>query len=133
MILLDTQVLIWWTLKSDQLSEHHRKLIDSEEHSGIAASAFSVWEVGMLVSKNRLKLSEPAQVWLDRVLAIPTVRVLEVTPQILLDSTQLPDDFHGDPADRIIVSTARAHRLALLTTDAKILTYKHVHSVGPRP
>jgi len=87
----------------------------------------------MLVSKNRLKLSEPAQVWLDRVLAIPTVRVLEVTPQILLDSTQLPDDFHGDPADRIIVSTARAHRLALLTTDAKILTYKHVHSVGPRP
>ena len=85
----------------------------------------------MLVSKKRLELREPVQQWLDRVVRIPTLHLLPASPQILLDSTRLPGSFHKDPADRIIVATARAHSSPLLTTDEKILAYGHVQSVGP--
>jgi len=131
MILLDTQVWVWWTEGGEKLSERHRQIIDTGEAEGIAACAFSVWEVAMLVSKKRLELREPVQQWLDRVVRIPTLHLLPASPQILLDSTQLPGSFHKDPADRIIVATARAHSSPLLTTDEKILAYGHVQSVGP--
>src|SRR5437773_538178 len=130
MMLLDTQVWVWWTEGGEKLSERHRQIIDTGEAEGIAACAFSVWEVAMLVSKKRLELREPVQQWLDRVVRIPTLHLLPASPQILLDSTRLPGSFHKDPADRILVATARAHSSPLLTTDENILAYGHVPSVG---
>ena len=65
-------------------------------------------------------------------MTIPTLHLLAVTPQILLDSTQIPGEFHADPADRIIVATARRHAIRLLTTDAKILRYQNVDAIGPQ-
>lgn len=132
MVMLDTQVWVWWTTQSGRLSERHRQIIDENEADGIAASAFSVWEVAMLVSHGRLDLKEPLQAWFDRVLSIPTLHVLQASPQILMDSTCLPGEFHKDPADRIIVSTAISHSLSLLTTDRKILDYPHVQGIGPQ-
>jgi PIN domain nuclease of toxin-antitoxin system len=131
MILIDTQVLVWWTIGGDDLAEPHRRTIEQAEGDGIAASAISVWEVAMLVNKRRMTLDESLQRWLDKIMTIPTLHILPATPQILLDSTQLPGVFHSDPADRIIVATARAHGSMLLTTDGKILAYEHVRSLGP--
>jgi len=93
MILLDTQVWVWWTEGGEKLSERDRQIIDTGEAEGIAACAFSVWEVAMLVSKKRLELREPVQQWLDRVVRIPTLHLLPASPQILLDSTRLPGKF----------------------------------------
>jgi PIN domain nuclease of toxin-antitoxin system len=130
-ILLDTHVWIWWSIDSPRLSEGHRQATAAGEPDGIAVSGFSVWEVAMLASKNRIDLGGPAQVWLDRVLAVPPLHVLPVTPQLLLDSTVLPATFHADPADRIIVATARTYGLTLLTADRDILDYPHVNTLAP--
>src|SRR5213594_4199195 len=81
MILLDTQVWVWWTEGGEKLSERHRQIIDTGEAEGIAACAFSVWEVAMLVSKKRLELREPVQQWLDRVVRIPTLHLLPASPK----------------------------------------------------
>lgn len=106
-------------------------MIDESEADGIAVSAFSIWEVAMLIKKQRLQLRDPLPVWLNRILQIPTLHLLPASPQILVDSTLLPGPFHDDPADRIIVATARAHGGPLLATDGRILAYPHVLSVGP--
>lgn len=132
MIMLDTQVWVWWTTNHPRLSPSHRQVIEQGEPDGVAVSAISVWEVAMLVCKGRLDLGEQVQAWLDRVISLPTLHLVPPSPQILLDSTLLPGNFHADPADRIIVATARAHASPLLTTDQKILRYEHVRSIGPR-
>jgi len=133
MILLDTQVCIWWTADGDKLSERHRQIIEAGERDGIAISAITVWEAAMLVSKGRIDLASTSQQWLARIMAIPTLHIVPASPQILIDSTQLPGEFHKDPADRIIVATARSMGSTLLTTDAKILSYQHVVTAGPTP
>lgn len=130
-ILLDTQTWVWWSTQSERLSRHHQLAIEAVEAQGIAVSAFSVWEVAMLVVKGRLDLKMPVQTWMDEMLSIPTLHVLPATPQILLNSTLLPGQFHPDPADRIIVATARTFNLQLLTTDQLILDYEHVRTIGP--
>lgn len=63
-------------------------------------------------------------------LSYPGVRLLELTPEIAVESTQLPDKFHRDPADQIIVATARLHNCSLLTSDGKLLDYPHVHTIA---
>jgi PIN domain nuclease of toxin-antitoxin system len=131
MIMLDTQVCVWWTTDSARLTDGHRRVIEEAERDGIAASVFSVWEVAMLSTKGRVELNGTLQDWFDRVTSIPTLHLLPATPQILLDSTRLPGAFHPDPADRIIVATARAYATNLLTTDRKILAYEHVRTVAP--
>jgi PIN domain nuclease of toxin-antitoxin system len=134
MILLDTHVWVWWSIDSDRLSAKHREIIDAGEVDGIGVSVFSFWEVAMLAKKkNRIDLGgETVDQWFARVTRVPTLRVVPVTPQLFLESTTLPEPFHADPADRIIVATARAHGSPLLTEDREILEYAHVRSIGPK-
>ena len=68
----------------------------------------------------------PIEEWFDLALAYPGIRLLDLTPRIALESTRLPAGFHRDPADQIIVATARLHDCPLLTVDARILAYPHV-------
>ena len=132
MVLLDTHVWVWWSVESERLSQRHREVIEAGEQDGIAVSVFSFWEVAMLAAKGRVDLGGVSvRDWVDRVMSIPTLHVLPLTPEILLESTILPGTFHPDPADRILVATARAHEMALLTEDRKILEYPHVRTVGP--
>jgi PIN domain nuclease of toxin-antitoxin system len=64
---------------------------------------------------------------MKQALAYPHIRLLELTPEIAVESTELPGVFHRDPADQIIVATARIYNCALLTSDTKILSYPHVN------
>lgn len=89
-------------------------------------SAISCWEVAKLVEYGRLTLSCPIAEWFDQALAYPGIQLLPLTPRIAVESTQLPGTFHRDPADQIIVATARVYDCPLLTTDDKILHYPHV-------
>ncbi len=131
MILVDTHVLVWWQCSSERLAERHLAMLRDHEREGILVSAISFWEVALLVSKRRLDLNAPLSEWTARVLADPTLEVVPASPQVLIESTRLPGLFYPDPADRIIVATAREHDLALLTEDARVLAYGHVRSVGP--
>jgi len=85
----------------------------------------------MLIARKRLVVDRPAQEWIDAALAYPGVRLVELTPRIAVESTQLPGEFHRDPADRMLVATANALNCALLTADTRILGYPHVQTVGP--
>jgi len=89
-------------------------------------SAISCWEVAKLVEYNRLTLPCPVDDWMTQALAYPGVRLLDLTPRIAVESAQLPAGFRRDPADQIIVATARVYNCPLLTADAKILAYPHV-------
>jgi len=97
------------------------------ESQGLRVSAISCWEVAKLVEYNRLTLPRPVGDWLRQALAYPGTRLLELTPEIAVESTQLPGAFHHDPADQIIVATARIYNCALLTSDTKILSYPHAN------
>jgi PIN domain nuclease of toxin-antitoxin system len=126
MILLDTHIWVWWVHQHERLSRQHVRWIQENEASGLGVSVISCWEVAKLVEGNRLALPIPIEEWFDLALTYPGIRLLELTPAIALESTRLPAGFHRDPADQIIVATARLHGCPLLTVDARILAYPHV-------
>jgi PIN domain nuclease of toxin-antitoxin system len=70
----------------------------------------------------------PVAEWLDQALAYPGIRLLELTPRIIVESTQLPGTFHRDPADQLIVATAHVYTCPLVTVDKKVLVYPHVQT-----
>ena len=82
-----------------------------------------------LVERGRLELSRPLEEWFGLALDYPGIRLVELTPEIAIASTRLPDEFHRDPADQIIVATARVNECPLVTSDQKIISYKHVETV----
>ena len=126
MILVDTHIWIWWVHGDPALLKSARELLDSSRATGIGVSVISCWEVAKLVEYERLVL--PCQVadWIRMALNYPGVRLLELSPRICVESAQLPAGFHRDPADQIIVATARVLNAKLLTLDSKILEYPHV-------
>ena len=103
-----------------------RALLDASEQTGIVVSAISCWEVANLVERGRLILPCPVFDWLQQALSYPGVRLMELSPRICAESAQLPGEFHRDPADQIIVATARVLDAPLVTVDGKILQYGHV-------
>ncbi|MFP4033006.1 MAG: type II toxin-antitoxin system VapC family toxin [Desulfococcaceae bacterium] len=128
MILLDTHIWIWLADGSDRIAQGHAEKIEAHEGTGIGISVISCWEVGKLVEYNRLKLACTVEEWMNGALALPGIQLVELSPRIAIESTQLPGAFHKDPADQIIVATARVLGLELLTVDEKILRYPHVQA-----
>jgi len=126
MIVLDTHMWVWWIHADPQLTQRQKTWIQENEDQGLGVSAISCWEVAKLVEYRRLTLSCPLTEWFDHALAYPGVQLLYLTPRIAVESTQLPGTFHRDPADQIIVATARVYDCPLLTADDKILHYPHV-------
>lgn len=126
MIVLDTHIWVWWVHCDNRLTDGIREHIKSNENEGLGVSVFSCWEVAKLVEIDRLAFHCPIDEWMDTALGYPGIQLLELTPRIVIESTRLPGEFHRDPADQIIVATARIHDCPLLTVDDKILKYSHV-------
>jgi PIN domain nuclease of toxin-antitoxin system len=124
-LLLDTHCWIWLQFgTANRLTEPVRRAIDQAGAAGeLLISAISVWEAAMLESKGKLELYSPVDGWIRRALATPGLSVAPLTPEIAIESRNLAPPFHGDPADRIIVATARIMGARLLTRDDKIITY----------
>ena len=119
--LLDTHILVTWVSSPDELSPAQRLVLDAVSGTDpVMVSDISLWEVATLVSLGRLALDRPLREWLERAAAPPLVRRLGISPAIAAAVADLPDTFHRDPADRIIVATARVMGAVLLTNDARI-------------
>jgi PIN domain nuclease of toxin-antitoxin system len=131
MIVLDTHVLLWWVNGSDLLSSAAEKVIRKTLKQGgeIIVSTISAWEISMLIDKGRLVLGMDVESWFDEVTQIDGVRFIPVDNEIAIKSTVLPGEFHKDPADRMIVATARMLAVALVTADQKITNYEHVKTI----
>lgn len=130
MIVLDTHIWVWWVHGDERLTESQAKVIEANESNVIGISAISCWEVAKLVEYGRLELPCSINGWFEQALSYPGIRILELTPQIAIESTQLPGEFHRDPADQIIVATARVYRCSLLTSDTRILEYPYVETIA---
>ena len=128
MIVLDTHIWVWWVDGNQRLTQQHGEWIQQYQSQGLGVSIFSCWEVAKLVENNKLVLSRSVSEWLEVALAYPGVQLLNLTLPIVVESTQLID-FHRDPADQIIVATARIYNCPLLTVDAKILNYPNVQTL----
>ena len=120
--LLDTHVLIRWLNDRSQLSSPQRQVIETADaDSPLLVSDISLWEVATLHSLGRIRLSIPLREWLEKAVAPPLVRRLGISPAIAAEMAALPDWFHRDPADRILVATARTLGATLLTQDRRIV------------
>jgi PIN domain nuclease of toxin-antitoxin system len=129
-IVLDTHALVWWVTADPNLSKKAKTAIDRELNGGeIVISAISAWEIAMLVEREKLVLSMDVGSWLSTVQSIEGVRFVPVDPETAVKSVVLPGEFHKDPADRMIVATARKFAVPLVTKDEKIRTYAHVKTI----
>ncbi len=132
-LLLDTCAAIW--IAEDQISPQGEQALGdaSQDGDGIMVSAISAWELGLLMSRGRLASPLDPLAWFRRFTADNSVSVLDLTPEVLVASSYLPGEPPRDPADRIIISTAREHDLRILTRDRTILSYGeagHVQAIA---
>ena len=128
--MLDTHTWIWWHMRPQNLSERVTALIgDTSKYSELLLSAISPWEFSKLLEKGRLGISCNPEDWIDLALDMPKLRLIPLSPIIAYRSTILPQPFHSDPADQIIVATAREENATILTKDEKILSYEYVSSL----
>lgn len=129
MILLDTHTW-WWALSEpENLSTPAQKLISETPSGQHYIASISLWEFAMMAQRGRIQLNITPQEWLSVALNVAHIQVLHLSEDIALESCNLPGDFHKDPADRLIVATARVHKLPLITKDQKIRKYEHVETV----
>ena len=129
-VVLDTHAWIWWVTADRRLSRKARTVIEREAaRGGLWLSMISVWEMAKKVEKGQLNVDRPLDDWLETALAAEGLQIADMTRPVLVDSCRLPQPFHDDPADQIIVATARSHNATLVTRDARLRDYRHVRSV----
>jgi PIN domain nuclease of toxin-antitoxin system len=128
--LLDTNAAIW--LSRDELTSSASEKLDEASRAGIATyvSPITAWEVGQLVSRNRLNLGTTPQRWFARILAMPNVHLTELSPDILIAASFLPGTPPRDPMDRILLATARELAATLVTRDREIIAYGEQRNVS---
>jgi PIN domain nuclease of toxin-antitoxin system len=130
-VLLDTHALVWLVVGDGQLRLAVRRRIETAaQQQQLWVSAITPWEIGMLVAKGRLVLDRDVMDWLQAALSLPGIRVAPLEPALAVASTRLPGELHGDPADRLIVATARHLGATLVTADAALLAYGQLGHVG---
>ena len=132
-VLLDTHVWVWLMLGDNRLGSANRRMLEKAIPDGrLRVSVISVWEVAMLEAKGRLTLGADCDSWVREALGAPGFRLAELTPRIAISSARLPGVFQGDPADRMLIATARESEAIFLTADQAILRYGsegHAHCV----
>lgn len=124
MILIDTHIWLWFLRSHKRLKpEQSQKIEQALAGGGVLLSAISVWEMAMLAEKGRIDLKLRTELWIKKALSIPGLTLAPLSPEILIESTQLPGCFHSDPADQMIAATSRVMNVPLLTADKQILEY----------
>lgn len=130
MIVVDTHALVWWASGDTLLSRRAKTAIERELDGGrIIVSTITAWEIAMLVERERLVLSMDVERWLATVTQIDAVQWMPVDVDVALKSVALPGEFHKDPADRMIIATARRLAAPVVTKDEKIRAYRHVRTI----
>jgi PIN domain nuclease of toxin-antitoxin system len=133
-LLLDTHIWVWYVENEPKrFSRRIGPLVEAAVQRGdLLVSTISVWEIALLQAIHRIELSQDVRTWVGRALAFPGVQLKGLSPSIAIESTRLPGSLHRDPADRILIATARLTGAALVTCDKRILSYAkqgHVRTV----
>jgi len=129
--LLDTHVLLYWLGTGPRLAKKHAQLIRAANaENPLWLSDITLWEDATLYSLGRITLNLPLRDWLERATAPPLMRRVPITPVVASEVALLPEHFHRDPADRIIVATARVIGATILTQDQRIIDADIVATVS---
>lgn len=134
LLLLDTHCWIWAQLGLVRRLSRFAltALRNAEVHGNLRVSVISIWELAMLEKRGRVALPMNIRTWIDQALQKPGIAVAPLTPEIAIESVHLPGEIHGDPADRMLVATARVLNATLVTKDARLLQYsrqRHVRTL----
>ena len=129
--LLDTHIWIWWMIGADPLrsSTARERIARAIDEESARVSVISLWEVGMLEAHKRISLTVDVETWTRQALSSPGLSLAPLTPDIALASSHLPGEIHGDPADRMLIATARSLGATLVTRDRRILEYSQAGHV----
>ena len=128
--LLDTHTWLWWVTEDRRLSQRARAAVEkSQREEALWLSLISLWELAKKLEKGQLALDRPLDQWLDLATTTRGLHLAELIRPILVESCRLPQPFLGDPADQIIVATARHHDAVLVTKDRTIRDYAYVRSI----
>src|SRR5688572_21397846 len=123
MLLLDTCAIIFIAENQTITPSARQQVADASRTGGILVSPISAWEIGLLASKGQLSFLLHPSAWFRSFISNPGVRVTPLTPEIAIESCFLPPPLHNDPADRLLIATARARQVAIVTRDRRILAY----------
>jgi PIN domain nuclease of toxin-antitoxin system len=131
LLLLDTHCWLRAQLGLIQkLSRAALEAIRSAESDGnLRVSVISIWELAMLEQRGRVALPMNVRTWVDQALSKPGIAVAQLTPEIMIESVHLPGEMHGDPADRMLVATARVQGATLLSKDEQLIRYSRLRHV----
>lgn len=121
MIVLDTHAWLWHVAAAERLSARARAAVAEADELGVCA--ISCWEVAMLERRGRIALDRDVRSWIGRALGADRIVSLDLLPEIAVDAALIPDEFPGDPADRIVYATALARGARLVTKDAALRRY----------
>lgn len=134
-LLLDTHIWLWY---AEGVTERLRpaairKLDDARKGDGLVVSAVSIWEIGMHSARGRIQLAVPLRDWVEKALGVPGIHFAPLDAAAAAESTLLPGEPQGDPADRFLIATARTQGLDLATRDERIIAYASVGHVRVVP
>ena len=132
MLLLDTHVAIWLAFGIELTQVFRDRITDERNKDGVCISSVSVWEVGNLMRKGKLGLEIQLAAWVERFRSTSGFHDVPLSTDIVIEAANLPGRFHGDPADRFLIATARHLDIPIATRDRKILEYakaRHVRVV----
>lgn len=132
-LLLDTCAVIW-VVEDQPISGTATLALDNAHATDqfVYVSPITAWELGLLVARGRLTTIIKPQLWFERLLDVPNMRLADMSPDLLISSSFLPGEPPRDPADRIIAATAREYGYTLMTRDRLLLTYAeqgHIRAV----
>ena len=125
MVLLDTCAAIWIGNRESITPNALQAIRTAARTAGILVSAVTGWEIGIATTRprNPLVLLPTAQLWLVDLLTRPGFRTVHLEAEVALSASYLPGSFHRDPADRLLIATARKLGAPLVTRDRRILDY----------
>lgn len=134
LVLLDTHAWLWLAAGAGPMSGDARGTIAAAAGAGnLRVAAISIWEIALLASRNRIILGKTTTEWVEQALSAPGLSLEPLTASIAIESCHLPAGFRSDPADHLIVATARVTDAVLMTRDRRILDYAahgHLTAVG---
>jgi PIN domain nuclease of toxin-antitoxin system len=123
-LLLDTCAAIWLMERAAFSKEGMAAMVAAYERGeNLSVSPITAWEMGFLVSRGRMPSVTSPGTWFKSLLASEAMELAKMTPEILIGSSSLPGDLHRDPADRILIATARELGMTIVTRDRMILDY----------
>ena len=130
-LLLDTHVWVWTQEQPERLGPRTKRLVLGAEHEN-GVSPISTLELARLAVAGEIELSIALADWVTRSMADLAVHTIAMSHEVAMEAYALPGSFHRDPADRVLVATARRNGMTLVTADDRILAYPHVRTQDAR-